>query len=156
MFTGDASGDFLFPALHRAGLASQPVSVELGDGLELRDLWITAACRCVPPSNKPTRNELMTCQHWLAHDFAGLPKLELVLALGAIAHNSYLEFLKGKGQTIVKNRFPFAHAALHTFENALPLLDSYHVSFQNTNTGTLTPAMFDAVLAQAKRRVGVK
>lgn len=156
MFTGDASGDFLFPALHRAGLASQPDSVGLDDGMKLHDLWITAACRCVPPGNKPTRSEVMTCQHWLAHDFAGLMKLRLVLALGAIAHDSYLEFLKGKGHKIVKNRSPFAHGTLHTFENALPMLDSYHVSFQNTNTGTLTEGMFDAVLDQAKARAGVK
>ena len=156
MFTGDASGDFLFPALHRAGLANQPVSIGLDDGLELHDLWITAACRCVPPGNKPTRSEVMTCQHWLEHDFAGLSSLKLVFALGSIAHNSYLEFLKGKRQKIVKNRFPFGHGTLHTFENALPLLDSYHVSFQNTNTGTLTPEMFNEVLTQAKGLAGVR
>lgn len=150
MFTGDASGDFLFPALWRAGFANQPISGHLGDGLELTDLWITAACRCAPPGNKPTREEVMTCQHWLEHDFNGLSNLQLVLALGSIAHNAYLELLKARGQNIVKNKYKFGHGELHTFKDALPMLDTYHVSFQNTNTGKLTPEMFDAVLELAK------
>lgn len=153
MFTGDASGAFLFPALHRAGFASEPVSSGPGDGLRLHDLWISAACRCVPPGNKPSRTEVGNCQVWLEHDFAGLPNLKLVLALGAIAHDSYLELLKAGGHAIVKNRTRFEHGKLHTFENALPLLDSYHVSFQNTNTGTLTPTMFEAVLETARSLV---
>ena len=155
MFTGDASGNFLFPALHRAGLASTPDSVGPGDGLTLSGLWITAACRCVPPGNRPTRAEVMTCQRWLEHDLSGLTGAGLILALGATAHNSYLEYLKGRGHPIVKRRYPFAHGALHTPADALPLLDSYHVSYQNTNTGKLTPAMFDAVLARAKQLAGV-
>ena len=151
MFTGDASGAFLFPALHRAGLASRPVSSGPGDGLRLHDLWISAACRCVPPGNKPTREEVLNCQVWLEHDLTGLPNLKLVLALGSVAHDSYLELLKARGLAIVKNRSKFAHGKLHTFDNALPLLDSYHVSFQNTNTGKLTPEMFGAVLEKARR-----
>ncbi len=150
MFTGDASGAFLFPALHRAGFASRPVSSGPGDGLRLHDLWISAACRCAPPGNKPTRGEVANCQTWLEHDLTGLPSLKLVLALGVIAHGSYLELLKARGHAIVKNRVAFEHGKLHTFENALPLLDSYHVSFQNTNTGKLTAAMFGAVLAKAR------
>lgn len=149
MFTGDASGDFLFPALHRVGLASQAESKDLKDGLSLTNLWITAAGRCVPPSNKPTRDELSNCQHWLKHDFEGLSKLKLVLALGSIAHNAYLDYLKAKGQAIVKKNYVFKHAQLHHFDNALPMLDTYHVSFQNTNTGKLTTAMFDAILKKA-------
>ncbi|MCA9836119.1 MAG: uracil-DNA glycosylase [Trueperaceae bacterium] len=150
MFTGDASGDFLYPALHRAGFASSARSQSLEDGLGLKGLWITAACRCVPPGNKPTGKELGNCQVWLEHDFTGLKNLKLVLALGAVAHNSYLDYLKRKGQTIVKKTYPFAHGKLHHFPEALPLLDSYHVSFQNTNTGKLTEAMFDDVLNRAK------
>ena len=153
MFTGDGSGNFLFPALYRTGLASQPTSKDRGDGLTLNDMWITAACRCVPPGNKPLRQEVMNCQGWLAHDIEGLRNAKLVLALGSIAHNSYLEFLKGQGREVIKARYKFAHGALHQFEDALPMLDSYHVSIQNTNTGKLTPAMFDAVLEQAKRLV---
>ncbi|MDZ7705444.1 MAG: uracil-DNA glycosylase [Trueperaceae bacterium] len=152
MFTGDASGDFLFPALYRADLSNQPESEHRGDGLELYDVWISAAARCVPPGNRPTRQEVANCRGWLEHDLSQLPNLKLVLALGQIAHDSYLELLKSRGHRIVKNRYPFAHGSLHTFEDldgALPLLDAYHVSFQNTNTGKLTPDMFDDVLKRA-------
>ena len=155
MFTGDASGNFLFPALWRVGFANQPGSEHPGDGLELSNLWITAACRCVPPSNKPNRDEVLTCQHWLEHDFNGLPNLKLVLALGSIAHNAYLELLKARGQTIIKKNYKFGHGNLHTFKNALPMLDTYHVSYQNTNTGKLTTDMFDEVLEQAKYLAGI-
>ena len=150
MFTGDGSGNFLFPALYRAGLANKPESVGREDGLELHNLWISAAARCVPPGNRPARGEVANCRGWLEHDFGGLPQLKLVLALGAIAHDSYLELLKAQGHTFIKNRHSFAHGALHTFNGALPLLDSYHVSVQNTHTGKLTAEMFDGVLEGAK------
>jgi uracil-DNA glycosylase family 4 len=149
MFTGDASGDFLFPALHRVGLASQTHSENLKDTMTLTNLWITAACRCVPPANKPTSQEVKNCQHWLEHDFEGLKHLKLVLALGSIAHNAYLDLLRARGQKVTKKAYPFKHAELHRFENALPMLDTYHVSFQNTNTGKLTQAMFDDILKKA-------
>lgn len=163
MFTGDGSGSFLYPALWRTGLASQPLSKSLNDGMTLSGIFITAAARCAPPDNKPTREELRTCQGWLARDFAGLPQIRVVLALGSIAHNSYLELLQAQGRTVVKAQHRFAHGALHTFDNtfnntfdgAPPMLDSYHVSLQNTNTGRLTPAMFDAVLARAKELAGL-
>lgn len=150
MFTGDASGDFLFPALYRAGLASQPTATDRNDGLLLRGIWITAACRCVPPGNKPLPAELANCQTWLSYDAQGLSELRVVLALGRIAHDSYLTLLKGQGRAVQKSRYPFKHGALHHIDGALPLLDSYHVSYQNTNTGKLTVAMFDALLSQAK------
>ena len=149
MFTGDGSGNFLFPALRRTGFASQPDS-KRGDGLELNDMWISAACRCVPPGNKPTRQEVLNCQTWLEHDFNGLRNVKLVLALGSIAHDSYLELLKAQGREVVKARYKFAHSALHEIEGAAPMLDSYHVSIQNTNTGKLTPKMFDTVLERAR------
>ena len=153
MFTGDGSGNFLFPALWRTGFASQPDAKHLGDGLTLKDMWISAACRCVPPGNKPARHEVLNCQTWLAHDFSGLTNLKLVLALGSIAHDSYLELLKAQGKEVVKARYRFAHGASHQVDGALPLLDSYHVSIQNTNTGKLTKEMFDAVLGRAKALV---
>jgi uracil-DNA glycosylase family 4 len=153
MFTGDASGDFLYPALYRAGLASQAESRSLEDGLALNNLWITAACRCVPPGNKPLKNELANCQHWLSYDLDNLKHLKLVLALGSIAHHSYLDYLKAKGHKMVKKHYPFEHGRLHLIEAATPLLNSYHVSFQNTNTGKLTKAMFDGILAKAKTLV---
>lgn len=154
MFTGDASGDFLYPALHRAGLASQAEARSRDDGLELSGIWITAALRCAPPGNKPLRSELDACRPWLEHDLTRLPELRVVLALGSIAHGSYLDLLRARGQPVVKARHRFAHGALHHPAGGLPLLDSYHVSFQNTNTGRLTPTMFDAVLQHARTLAG--
>ncbi|CAN5831126.1 type-5 uracil-DNA glycosylase [soil metagenome] len=164
MFTGDASGDFLFPALHRAGLADRPESRHRGDGLELRGVWITAAARCAPPGNRPTPDEIATCRSWLEHDLAGLPALRAVLALGRIAHDAYLDLLRARGLAVVKARLPFAHGAFHPLDRlpgagaarALPLLDTFHVSRQNTNTGKLTAAMFDEVLARAATLAGVR
>ena len=115
MFTGDGSGGFLYPALYRTGLANQPVSKNLDDGMVLKDVFITAAARCAPPGNKPTRGELANCQSWLERDFAGLPQLKLVLALGKIAHDSYLELLQRQGHPLTKAAYKFAHGALHTF-----------------------------------------
>ncbi|MEJ2289817.1 MAG: uracil-DNA glycosylase [Deinococcales bacterium] len=154
MFTGDASGAFLFPALHRAGLASRRDGSEADDGMTLHGVWITAALRCVPPGNKPRRDELANCRRWLQHDLAQLPRLRAVVALGRIAHDSYLDLLRAGGTSVVKAHHLFAHGAEHRLEGGLPLLDAYHVSFQNTNTGRLTPAMFDAVLARAKELGG--
>lgn len=155
MFTGDGSGNFLYPALYRAGLASQPDATSRQDGLVLRDLFITAAARCAPPDNKPSREELGNCRSWLARDFSGLPGIRVVVALGSVAHASYLELLQERGHALTKAAHPFAHGALHTFDqhtfaDAPPLLDSYHVSQQNTNTGRLTADMFDEVLERAK------
>jgi uracil-DNA glycosylase len=95
------------------------------------------------------------CQQWLGYDIAQLAKLKLVLALGSVAHNAYLEFVKGKGQHVVKRDYAFKHGAVHRFAAALPMLDTYHVSFQNTNTGKLTVSMFEAVLHQAKELAGL-
>lgn len=146
MFTGDASGDFLFPALHRAGFASQAESINMDDGMELNNLWISSAARCVPPGNKLLRQELLNCQIWLEYDFRHLKNLKLIFTLGATAHNSYLELLKSRGDKIIKNKYVFAHGKVHYFDNALPIINSYHVSFQNTNTARLTVAMFDEIL----------
>lgn len=155
MFTGDASGDFLFPALYRAGLASQPQATGRDDGLTLRGVWITAACRCVPPGNRPLAAELANCRRWLSYDLAQLPALKLVVALGAIAHGSYLDWLIARGLPLVKARYPFKHHAYYPIAGALPVLDSYHVSYQNTNTGKLTAEMFDALLRDAKALAGM-
>lgn len=155
MFTGDASGDVLFPALHRAGLADRPDAVRRGDGLGLRGTWITAAARCVPPGNRPRRAELAACRGWLTLDLERLPHVQAVLALGRIAHDAYLDLLRERGAGIVKARHPFGHGAVHRLNPQVPapgaavLIDSYHVSFQNTNTGRLTEAMLDEVLGVA-------
>jgi len=160
-FTGDASGSVLFPALHRAGLADRPDSRQRGDGLRLRGLWITAAVRCAPPGNKPTRDEAARCRPWLEGDLGALPEARAVLALGAFAHDAYLEALRARGARLVKARHRFGHGEVHRLDeafpelDALPLIDGYHVSFQNTNTGVLTLPMLDAVLDRAKAIAGL-
>ena len=155
MFTGDASGDFLYPALHRAGFANRAEAVSKDDGLALEDVWITSAARCVPPGNKPLREELVNCRRWIEHDFEGLENARLVIALGSIGHDSYLEYLKQQGARLVKRDYPFGHGRLHRLESVggLPLLDSFHPSFQNTNTGRLTARMFDDLLTRARELV---
>ena len=162
MFTGDASGDFLYPALHRAGLASRPDSVARDDDLALRGVWITAAARCVPPGNAPTTAELDACRPWLAFDLDALVHARVVVALGRVAHDAVLKHLRSRGLRLTLAAHPFAHGALHALDalpgageaGALPLLDSFHVSFQNTNTGRLTAAMFDALLERAVQLAG--
>jgi len=144
VFTGDKSGDFLYAALHRAGLASQPTSTAKDDGLRLRGVFITLAARCVPPDNLPTRAELARCAHWLDEELALLPNARVFLALGAIAFDAVLAHARRRDAPRVK----FAHG----LEMDLPagvLLASYHVSQQNTQTGRLTPKMFDAIVRRA-------
>ena len=145
MFTGDASGDFLFPALHRAGLASQPRAASRDDGLTLRDCWITAAARCAPPGNKPAPRELDACRPWLGRELALLRNVRVLLAIGRIGHEAVLR-LFGERQS----KWPFAHGAVHRIPGRAALLDSYHVSRQNTNTGRLTAVMFEGILARAR------
>ncbi len=154
MFTGDASGDFLYPALHRARLANRPESRARDDGLRLRGAWITAVGRCAPPGNKPAPAELDACRPWFARDIDGLPHVRAVLALGRIAHDGVLKLWRERGLRTTLGAHPFAHGAVHRLEGhpgaaeagVVPIVDSFHVSRQNTNTGRLTAAMFDAVL----------
>lgn len=163
MFTGDASGAFLYPALYRCGLANQPNSTHRADGLELRGAWITAAARCVPPGNKPTTEELNTCQRWLDFDMRMLPNLRAVLAIGKVGHDAVIKVWRERGLVTTLAAHPFAHGAVHRFADlpaageagAVPMVDTYHVSFQNTNTGRLTAEMFDAALHAAKREAGL-
>jgi uracil-DNA glycosylase len=157
MFTGDASGDFLYPALHRAGVADRPHARHRDDGLTLRGVWITAVARCVPPGNAPTPSELAACAGWLAHDLSHLPQAQVLLALGAVAHGALLRHYRARGLSLRLSAHRFAHGAAHDLRKlpgasasgALPLVDAYHVSRQNTNTGRLTAAMFDRALATA-------
>lgn len=150
MFTGDRSGDFLYAALHRAGFASQPQSAAREDGLVLEDAYVVNAARCAPPMNKPTPIELRRCAHWLDEELA-IVRPRLYLALGAIGWNASLELLARNGATLPAPRPKFAHAAELALPDSVTLLGSFHVSQQNTQTGRLTPAMFDAVLARARR-----
>ena len=148
-FTGDGSGNFLYPALHRAGFASRPPSTHRGAGLELLDCYMTGVAYCVPPKNRPTAAELNNCRSWLVRELALLPHLQAVLALGKIAYDGYLRALRQLGHD--PPRLAFAHGADDPLPAGLPrLYASYHVSRQNTNTGRLTAEMFDRVLATIK------
>jgi uracil-DNA glycosylase family 4 len=150
MFTGDRSGDWLYGALHRAGFASQPQSTHRDDGLHLRDAYITAAARCAPPDNKPTRAELGACLPFLAREFDLLRQARVVVALGRVAFDAYLAARAQLGRPALSQRPQFGHAVvLHLPE--VTLIGSYHPSQRNTQTGLLTAAMFDAVFAAARR-----
>jgi uracil-DNA glycosylase family 4 len=143
IFTGDRSGDFLFAGLYRAGLANQPESLRLGDGLELRDCFMTAAVRCAPPANKPLPSERDNCSDWLVREVALLSNLRVVLCLGAFAWDAALRL---RGAPRPRPRFG------HGVELPGPpwsMLGCFHPSQQNTFTGKLTPAMLDTVLARA-------
>ena len=144
MFTGDRSGDFLFAALHRAGLANRPVSLAPGDGLELRDCYITAAVRCAPPANKPLPEERDACRRWLERELALLPAVRVTICLGAFAWEAALHTPALAGTPTPRPRPRFGHGAEHG-----RLLGCFHPSQQNTFTGKLTPSMLDAVLTRA-------
>ena len=150
VFTGDRSGDFLFAALHRAGLGSQPHATSREDGLRLRGAYVFVAVRCVPPGNRPTPDEIDRCAPFLDRELDALENVKVVLALGAIAHQGYLGHLQRRGVVLPRPAPRFAHGAEFRATGRHPrLVDSYHVSQQNTQTGRLTPAMFDRVLRRA-------
>ena len=149
VFTGDASGDFLFAAMHRAGLASSPVSRRADDGLTLGGAYIAAAVRCAPPANKPTIEERDRCAPFLERELAILDGVRVVVALGAFGWDAALRALAGMGHRPADGRKPrFGHGA-EAVIGPYVLLGSYHPSQQNTFTGKLTPTMFDAVIDRA-------
>lgn len=152
MFTGDGSGDFLFAALHRAGFANQPISRHRGDGLELKDVFISAVCRCAPPANKPTIAEIKNCRPFLETEVGLLSNLTGIVVLGRIAFDHTLRMFREAGNEIP--RLDFFHGAIYELGAGLPwLLVSYHPSRQNTQTGLLTEDMFDAIWSSAKERL---
>lgn len=144
VFTGDRSGDFLFAALHRCGYANQPTSVHRDDGLALSGCYITAAVKCAPPANKPTPAEREACRPFLERELAALADARVLLALGQFGWGVVCSSLG------LRPRPRFAHGAETPLPDGKVLLGSYHVSQQNTFTGTLTPAMLDTVLLRAK------
>jgi uracil-DNA glycosylase family 4 len=155
-FTGDASGKFMFPVLHETGFASQPNATDRNDGLTLKDLYITAAVRCAPPDNKPTPQELAECSHFLDRELAGLERVKVVVALGKIGFDAYLNYVKRRGllsgkQGYLFKHFPFKHGASYRFPDGKVLLASYHPSNQNTQTGKLTREMFVKIFKDAAR-----
>lgn len=150
-FTGDASGNFMYPVLYETGFANQRTAIDRADGLKLKDLFITAAARCAPPDNKPLPQELANCADYLDRELAGLKKLKVIVALGKIAFDAYLNHLKRHG--IVKSRgiFAFKHGAKYSMPEGKILLATYHPSNQNTQTGKLTRPMFMRIFTEAAR-----
>ena len=142
-FTGDASGEFLFPALYRAGFASRPVSVSRDDGLTLTDLYTAPVCRCAPPGNKPTTQEMANCLHYLVREVE-LIQPKVFVALGRIAFDALKSILHTPASIV------FSHGALYPLDAEHWLLASYHPSRQNTQTGRLTVEMFDRIWETAR------
>ena len=155
-FTGDGSGDFLYPVLHETGFASQPNAVSRDDGMKLTGLWINSVVRCAPPGNKPTPDELRQCAHWLDEEMALLKHLRVVVCLGRIAFDGLLAYEQRTGQLVSRNGFAFAHGAEYKLPDGLTVITSYHPSLQNTNTGKLTRAMFIKVFKRARKLAGLE
>ena len=151
VFTGDRSGDFLFEALYMAGFANQPSSKTREDGLQLRDVYIAASVRCAPPANKPLPLEILNCRSFLERELA-LLKPKVLLALGKIGWDAYLEMLKQHGEIESRGAFRFAHGAEYSLGPGLPrLIGVYHPSQQNTQTGRLTASMYASVLKRVRK-----
>jgi len=150
VFTGDRSGDWLFRALHKAGYANQPTSLYKDDGLKLTDAYVTAACRCAPPDNKPLPEELANCRPFLLREMELLQNLRVILGLGKIGFDTAFDALRALGKTTLKSRPKFAHGAETRVSESTTLLGTFHPSQQNTFTGKLTEPMLDAVFARAR------
>jgi uracil-DNA glycosylase len=150
-FTGDASGNFMYPVLYETGFANQPNATDRDDGLKLKDLYITAAVRCAPPDNKPLPSELANCTTYLDREMEGLSKVKVVVALGRIGFDAYLNYLKRRSQLASKKKYVFGHGARYEMPDGRILLASYHPSNQNTQTGKLTRKMFVQIFKEAGR-----
>jgi uracil-DNA glycosylase family 4 len=152
-FTGDASGNFMYPVLYETGFASQPCATSREDGLILNNLYITAAARCAPPDNKPLPSELSNCAPYLERELQGLKRVKVIVALGKIGFDAYLNYLKHLGRLSSKGSYVFAHGAKYRMPDGRTLLASYHPSNQNTQTGKLTRLMFVEIFKEAARLV---
>ena len=154
-FTGDGSGDFMYPVLHELGLASKPSAVSRDDGLKLRKIWIGSVVRCAPPGDKPTPQEIRNCSPHLTAEVAALPKVRVVVCLGKIAWDGYLAHLLNEGVIARRSAFTFRHGAEYLLPNGITLLGSYHPSLRNTNTGRLNRPMFARVFLRALELSGI-
>ncbi len=154
-FTGDGSGDFLYPVLHEAGFASHPRARSRDDGMKLSGLWITSVVRCAPPGNKPSTEELRNCAPWVDKEIALLKNLRVVVCLGRIAFDGLLAHEQRRGSAITRSNYTFAHGAEYTLPSGLKAIASYHPSLQNTNTGKLTRPMFFEVFKRARELAGL-
>jgi uracil-DNA glycosylase family 4 len=149
-FTGDGSGDFLYPVLYEAGFASQPQGRSRDDGMRLTDLQITSVVRCAPPANKPAPDELRNCAPWLDEEIRLLRKLRVVVCLGRIAFDGFLAHALRTGVISARAGYTFSHGAEYRMPHGLRVIASYHPSLQNTNTGKLTRPMFFNIFRRAR------
>jgi uracil-DNA glycosylase family 4 len=154
-FTGDGSGDFMYPVLHDLGLASKPKAIARDDGLKLRHAWIASVVRCAPPGDKPLPQELRNCASHLMDEIQALPRVRVVVCLGKIAFDGYLAYLLQTGIITRKSEYRFAHGAEYTLPNGLRLLATYHPSLRNTNTGRLNRPMFTRIFLRARELAGL-
>jgi uracil-DNA glycosylase family 4 len=154
-FTGDGSGDFLYPVLYEAGFASQPKAISRADGMKLKGLWISAVVRCAPPGNKPSLEEQRNCASWLDDEIALLTKMRVVVCLGKIAFDGFLNHQLRAGKIASRKGFDFRHGAEYALPGGVTLIASYHPSLQNTNTGKLTRMMFLDVFRRARVAAGI-
>lgn len=152
-FTGDGSGDFLYPVLHEAGFASQSRATHRGDGMELRDAWITAVVRCAPPLNKPLPEERSACAPFLDEEIAALARLKVMLCLGKIGFDGVVGHLIRTGVIARRGELQFGHGACYELPGGRFLMASYHPSLQNTNTGKLTREMMLEVFRAAREKI---
>ena len=153
-FTGDGSGYFMYPVLYETGFASQSLSTDRNDGMKLTGLYITAPVRCAPPANKPSPEEIANCAHFLDAEIAALKQIRVVVALGKIGFDAYLNHLRRTGVITSRAPYAFGHAAEYATPNGVTLLGSYHPSLQNTNTGKLTKEMFTKIFERARKLAG--
>jgi uracil-DNA glycosylase family 4 len=154
-FTGDGSGDFMYPVLHELGFASKPRAISRDDGLKLRHCWIGSVVRCAPPGDKPTPQEVRNCSAHLTAEIAALPRVRVVVCLGKIAWDGFLAHLLLAGAIARRSGYSFAHGAEYALPNGLHLLGSYHPSLRNTNTGRLNRTMFARVFVRARELAGL-
>lgn len=149
-FTGDGSGYFMYPVLHQTGFASQASATHRDDGMKLTDAYITAVVRCAPPGNKPLPEEIANCSPFLDIEISALKNVRVVVALGKIGFDGYLNFLRRSGAISSRAPYQFGHGVEYAMPNGVTLLGTYHPSMQNTNTGKLTEAMFRRVFERAR------
>lgn len=154
-FTGDGSGDFLYPVLYETGFASQAKSTSRDDGMKLYGLWICSVARCAPPANKPTTEELRNCAPWLDEEISLLRNLQVVVCLGRIAFDGLLAHAQRTGKIVSRSGYVFKHGAEYELPGGLKVITSYHPSLQNTNTGRLTKPMLFKIFRRARQLAGL-
>jgi len=155
-FTGDGSGDFMYPVLHELGLATKPRAISRDDGLKLRHAWIASVVRCAPPGDKPLPQEIRNCGIHLSREIEALPRVRVVVCLGKIAWDGYLAHLLNLGVIPRRSAYHFAHGAEYILPNGLHLLGTYHPSLRNTNTGRLDRVMFTRIFVRARELAGLR